>query len=196
MRRIDTAIPDVCILEPQVFGDERGWFMETWNEEALAKVGITARFVQDNQSRSQRGVLRGLHWQIGRPQDKLVRCIAGSIFDVAVDIRRGSPSFGRWIGVELSATNKRQVWVPQGFAHGFLVLSENAEVVYKVTDYWKREAERGMRWDDPEVGIAWPLEGLTPQLNGRDAAFPVLSAVPAGDLFVWSGNQASGARSA
>jgi dTDP-4-dehydrorhamnose 3,5-epimerase len=183
MKRIPTPISDLALLEPTVFGDERGWFMESHNAKTFAGLGIHADFVQDNHSRSRRGILRGLHYQIGRPQDKLVRCIAGRIFDVAVDIRRSSPTFGHWFGTELSAENKLQTFIPKGFAHGFLVLSEVAEVVYKVTDYWSKDAERGLRWDDPALGIAWPAEGLPPQLAARDAGFPGLREVPVGDLF-------------
>ncbi len=182
MKRIDTTLPGVAIIEPQVFGDQRGWFAETWNERAFADLGIQAHFVQDNQSRSQRGVLRGLHYQIRRTQDKLVRCLVGSICDVVVDVRRGSPTFGRHVAVELSADNKRMLWVPKGFAHGFLVMSEVAEVLYKVTDFWDREAERGVRWNDPALAIPWPDVGIAPSLNARDAAFPCLADIPATDL--------------
>jgi dTDP-4-dehydrorhamnose 3,5-epimerase len=183
MQAIPTALPEVLIIEPQVFGDERGFFLETHNERRFAELGIRARFVQDNHSRSARGVLRGLHWQVRQSQDKLVRCIAGEIWDVAVDIRRSSPRFGRWVGVALSAESKRMLFVPQGFAHGFLVVSQAAEVVYKVTDYWAKEHERGLRWSDPALGIAWPELGAPPVLNARDAGFPLLAAVPAADLF-------------
>lgn len=182
MKRIDTSLPGVFILEPQVFGDPRGWFAETWNERAFADLGINAHFVQDNQSRSPRGVLRGLHYQIRHTQDKLVRCLVGTICDVVVDVRRGSPTFGQSVSVELSADNKRMVWVPKGFAHGFLVVSEVAEVLYKVTDFWDRNSERGVRWDDPALCISWPDVGAAPALNARDAAFPCLADIRAADL--------------
>lgn len=185
MKRIETVLPGVCIFEPIVHGDERGWFMEAYNARTLAGLGLAAAMVQDNQSMSRRGILRGLHYQMRQPQDKLVRCLAGAIFDVAVDVRRGSPTFGRWTGVELSAANRRMLFVPKGFAHGFLTLSDVAEVLYKVSDYWAREHERGIRWDDPQVGIRWPDAGAAPQLNPRDAAFPVLAAARAEDLFAW-----------
>lgn len=185
MKLTPTALPGVQIVEPAVFGDARGWFFESWNARAFAAAGLPTAFVQDNHSRSTRGILRGLHYQVRQSQDKLVRCTVGAVFDVAVDMRRGSPTFGRWTGVELSAENKRQLWVPQGFAHGFLTLSEVAEVQYKVTDYWAKEHERGLRWDDPGVAIAWPDVGVAPSLNARDAGFPLLAAVPADDLFTW-----------
>lgn len=183
MKATPTALPEVLLLEPQVFGDERGFFFESHNEREFERLGISARFVQDNHSRSARGVLRGLHYQLRNTQDKLVRCIAGEIFDVAVDLRRSSPRFGRWVGVSLSAASKAMLWVPKGFAHGFVVVSESAEVVYKVTDYWNKEAERGLRWNDPGVGIAWPALGVAPQLNQRDAGFPGLAQIPQSDLF-------------
>jgi dTDP-4-dehydrorhamnose 3,5-epimerase len=166
-----TAIPDVLLIEPQVFGDERGFFMETYRASRLAEAGVQAEFVQDNHSGSRRGILRGLHYQIRRPQGKLVRAVAGEIFDVAVDVRRGSPTFGRWVGYSLSAENRRQLWVPPGLAHGFYVVSEWAEVVYKATDYYAPEWERSVRWDDPELGISWPLVGgEPPTLSAKDAA--------------------------
>jgi dTDP-4-dehydrorhamnose 3,5-epimerase len=165
-----TEIPDVLIIEPKVFGDDRGFFFESYNERRFADLtGITPHFVQDNHSRSGRNVLRGLHCQIRQPQGKLVRVTAGEVFDVAVDMRRSSPSFGRWVGVTLSAENKRQLWIPPGFAHGFVVTSESAEFLYKTTDYWAPEYERSVRWDDPAIGIKWPLQG-TPQLSGKDQA--------------------------
>lgn len=182
MKRIDTELSGLCVLEPAVFGDERGWFMESYNTRTLAGLGISFACVQDNRSMSRRGILRGLHYQVRQPQDKLVCCLAGAIFDVAVDIRRGSPTFGRWFGTELSAANRRQLHVPKGFAHGFLTLSETAEVLYKVTDYWAKEHERGIRWDDPAIGIAWPQLGQAPQLNARDAGMPLLAAVAPADL--------------
>lgn len=168
MKVIPTAIPDVLILEPRVFGDERGFFFESHNRKAFAAAtGLQVDFVQDNQSRSARNVLRGLHYQIRQAQGKLVRASAGTIFDVAVDLRRGSPTLGRWVGAELSAANFRQMWVPAGFAHGFVVLSESADVMYKTTDYYAPEHERCLRWDDPQVGIEWP-QGLQPVLSAKD----------------------------
>jgi dTDP-4-dehydrorhamnose 3,5-epimerase len=164
-----TALPDVLVVEPKVFGDPRGFFLESWNAKAFAEAGIAVTFVQDNHSRSPRGVLRGLHYQIRQPQGKLVRVVAGEVFDVAVDLRRASPTFGRWVGERLSADNKRMVWIPPGFAHGFLVLSESADFLYKTTDYYAPEHERVLAWNDPELGIKWPLAG-TPTLSARDAA--------------------------
>jgi dTDP-4-dehydrorhamnose 3,5-epimerase len=165
-----TALPEVLILEPQVFGDDRGFFFESFNQLDFEKnTGLTVSFVQDNHSKSARGVLRGLHYQIQRPQGKLVRVTHGSVFDVAVDMRRSSPNFGKWVGVELSAENKRQLWVPPGFAHGFAVTSDSAEFLYKTTDYWFPEHERSLLWDDPAVGIQWPL-GDQPKLAAKDAA--------------------------
>jgi dTDP-4-dehydrorhamnose 3,5-epimerase len=164
-----TAIPDVLVVEPKVFGDARGFFLESWNAQAFAEAGIPASFVQDNHSRSPRGVLRGLHYQIRQPQGKLVRVTAGEVFDVAVDLRRASPTFGRWVGERLSAENKRMLWIPPGFGHGFLVLSESADFLYKTTDYYAPEHERVIAWNDPELAIKWPLAG-TPTLSGRDAA--------------------------
>ena len=181
MKRIDLSIPGLCLLEPKVYGDERGWFFEAFREDVLASLGIQARFVQDNQSMSRKGILRGLHYQLGRPQGKLVRVLAGSIFDVAVDLRPGSPTFGKWAGETLSAADRRMMWVPEGFAHGFCVVSEVAEVLYKTTDYYAPAEERGIRWDSPELGIRWPLEGA-PTLNARDAAFPTLASLPKADL--------------
>lgn len=168
MQLLRTAIPDVCLLEPRVFGDERGFFFESWNRRTLAQLGIDVDFLQDNHSRSARNVLRGLHYQVGRPQGKLVRAIAGEVFDVAVDLRRSSPSFSKWVSHTLSADNKRMVWIPPGFAHGFYVVSDFAEVLYKTTDYWVPECERAVLWNDPDLAIAWPLAG-TPILTGKDA---------------------------
>ena len=165
-----TAIPDVLLLEPKVFGDSRGFFFESFNQRVFdAAVGSPVRFVQDNHSRSGHAVLRGLHFQIEQPQGKLVRVVAGAVFDVAVDIRTDSTTFGRWVGVELTADNKRQLWIPPGLAHGFLVLSESAEFLYKTTDYYAPEHERCIVWNDPTLGIDWPLSG-PPQLSARDAA--------------------------
>ena len=166
---IKTEIPDVLILEPRVFGDQRGFFLESFNEREMREVGIDAHFVQDNHSRSQRNVLRGLHYQVRQTQGKLLRVASGTVFDVAVDLRRFSPTFGRWVGAELSAENKRILWVPPGFAHGFLVLSESADFLYKATDYYAPEFERTIRWNDPDLGIAWPLVG-EPVLSAKDAA--------------------------
>ncbi|MGF6241005.1 MULTISPECIES: dTDP-4-dehydrorhamnose 3,5-epimerase [Paraburkholderia] len=167
---IETALPDVKIIEPKVFGDARGFFYESFNaREFTRETGVDAEFVQDNHSRSAKGVLRGLHYQIQHPQGKLVRVVSGEVFDVVVDIRRSSPSFGKWVGVVLSADNKRQLWVPPGFAHGFCVTSESAEFLYKTTDYWFPEFERSLLWNDPALGIEWPLEG-EPQVAAKDAA--------------------------
>jgi dTDP-4-dehydrorhamnose 3,5-epimerase len=154
---IETRIPDVKLIKPKVFGDERGFFMETWNARAFAEAGIDATFVQDNHSRSVKHTLRGLHYQIKQPQGKLVRCTRGEVFDVAVDIRKGSPTFGQWVGEILSEENQHQLWVPPGFAHGFLVLSETADFQYKCTDFYAPEHERSIRWDDKYLNIAWPL---------------------------------------
>ncbi|MQR01328.1 dTDP-4-dehydrorhamnose 3,5-epimerase [Glaciimonas soli] len=163
-----TAIPDVVIIEPKVFGDDRGFFYESFNERRFLELtGVTANFVQDNHSKSAKNVLRGLHYQIQQPQGKLVRVVAGEVFDVAVDIRKSSPTFGHWVGVVLSAENKRQLWVPPGFAHGFVVTSDNAEFLYKTTDYWAPEFERSILWNDPAVGIQWPITG-EPLLSGKD----------------------------
>lgn len=168
MRTVPTAIPEVLILEPEVFGDARGFFLESYNARAFREAtGLALEFVQDNHSRSARGVLRGLHYQIRQPQGKLVRVVQGAVFDVAVDLRRSSPSFGRWVGAELSADNHRQMWVPAGFAHGFVVLSDSADFLYKTTDYYAPEHERCLLWNDPEVGVAWPLHGA-PQLSAKD----------------------------
>jgi dTDP-4-dehydrorhamnose 3,5-epimerase len=171
MKIIPTAIPDLLIIEPRVFGDARGFFLESFNARSFAEAtGLTLTFVQDNHSRSQKGVLRGLHYQLKQPQGKLVRVTNGRVFDVAVDMRRSSPSFGQWAGVELSGENHRQFWVPAGFAHGFVVLSDAADFLYKTTDYYAPEHERCLSWDDPTVGVAWPLGDLTPQLSAKDQA--------------------------
>ena len=166
-----TGIPDVLVVEPRVFGDARGFFFESFNKKAFeAAVRRSVDFVQDNHSLSARNVLRGLHYQLPRSQGKLVRVVRGEVFDVAVDLRRGSPTFGRWVGEVLSAENKRQLWIPEGFAHGFLVRSDAAEFLYKTTDYWHPEHERCIRWDDPSLAIRWPLEGASPIVSGKDAA--------------------------
>jgi dTDP-4-dehydrorhamnose 3,5-epimerase len=162
------AIPDVLIIEPKVFGDERGFFFESFNRRQFADlIGRDVDFVQDNHSRSSKNVLRGLHYQIQQPQAKLVRVVQGAVFDVAVDIRRSSPTFGQHVGVELSAENKRMLWVPEGFAHGFVVLSDTAEFLYKTTDYWAPEFERSIAWNDPAIGIQWPIQG-EPSLSAKD----------------------------
>lgn len=181
MKVTPTALPDVLIVEPRVFGDERGFFFESFNQRTFdAAVGHRIEFVQDNHSRSQKGVLRGLHYQLPpHAQGKLVRVVAGRVFDVAVDMRQGSHTFGRWAGTELSAENHRQLWIPPGFAHGFLVLSESADFLYKTTDYYAPQAEASLRWDDPEVAIDWPLEGITPLLSAKDLAAPPLAAARA-----------------
>lgn len=169
MNIIKTGIEDVLVIEPKVFGDERGFFFESFNQKVWCELtGLEKTFVQDNHSRSGKNVLRGLHYQIQQPQGKLVRVIRGSVFDVAVDIRRNSPSFGRWVGMELSEENKRQMWIPEGFAHGFLVLSQAAEFLYKTTDYWAPQYERTIAWNDPDLKIAWPLNG-PPILSEKDA---------------------------
>jgi dTDP-4-dehydrorhamnose 3,5-epimerase len=170
MKVTPTAIPEVLILEPQVFGDDRGFFFESFNARKFEQLtGVAVNFVQDNHSKSARDVLRGLHYQIRQPQGKLVRVASGAIFDVVVDLRKSSPFFGRWVGVELSAENRRQLWVPPGFAHGFVVTSETAECLYKTTDYWAPEHERSLLWNDPALGIDWPLTG-SPMLSGKDSA--------------------------
>jgi dTDP-4-dehydrorhamnose 3,5-epimerase len=163
-----TALPDVKLIEPPVFGDDRGFFMESWNRRAFAAAGLDVEFVQDNHSLSGRGVLRGLHYQIAHPQGKLVRVIEGEVFDVALDLRRSSPTFGRHVGLELSASGKEMLWIPPGFAHGFIVLSAVAQFLYKTTDYWYPEHERTLLWNDPALGIAWPLAG-EPLLAAKDA---------------------------
>lgn len=168
MQVIATTIPEVLILEPKVFGDERGFFMESFNRKVWTeKTGNDYEFVQDNHSRSTKGVLRGLHYQINQPQGKLVRVVSGEVFDVAVDLRRSSPTFGKWAGVHLSADNKRMFWVPPGFGHGFLVLSESADFLYKATDFYAPEHERAIIWNDPDIGIEWPFSG-TPELSIKD----------------------------
>ena len=177
MKVTPTALPEVLILEPRVFGDDRGFFMESYNRRAFdAAVGHAIEFLQDNHSRSARGVLRGLHYQLPpHAQGKLVRVAAGSVFDVAVDVRRSSPRFGRWVGVELSAANHRQLWIPPGFAHGFLVLSETADFLYKATDYYAPQSERAVAWNDPSIAIDWPDIGVSPTLSAKDVAAPTLS---------------------
>ena len=174
MKVSPTALPDVKRIEPRVFTDERGYFFESWNARSLAEGGIEATFVQDNHSQSKRGVLRGLHYQVEHAQGKLVRCVAGEVFDVAVDLRRSSSTFGRAVGVVLSAVNRNLLWIPPGFAHGFVVLSDGAEFLYKTTDYWYPEHERTLLWNDPALEIAWPV--AAPTLNAKDAAGVPLAA--------------------
>jgi dTDP-4-dehydrorhamnose 3,5-epimerase len=174
MQITPTALPDVKLIEPRVFGDDRGFFFESWNRRTFAAAGIDMDFVQDNHSRSRRGVLRGLHYQIEHAQGKLVRVTEGEVYDVAVDLRRSSPGFGRSVGCVLSAVNRRMLWIPPGFAHGFLVLSENAEFLYKATDYWFPEHERTLLWSDPALRIDWPLSG-EPTLAAKDAAGRLLA---------------------
>jgi len=169
MKVTPTELPDVLLIEPRLFADQRGFFFESYNRRVLSDAGLEAEFVQDNHSRSMRGVLRGLHYQIEHAQGKLVRVISGEVFDVAVDIRRSSPTFGRWTSMALSAQNKRMLWIPAGFAHGFLVVSDTAEFLYKTTDYWYSEFERTLLWSDPALGIAWPLAG-SPTVAPKDEA--------------------------
>lgn len=177
MNVLPTVIPEVLVIEPKVFGDARGFFYESFNQQVFnAATGTNHHFVQDNHSKSSRGVLRGLHYQIQQAQGKLVRVVQGAVFDVAVDIRQSSPTFGKWVGVELSADNHRQLWVPPGFAHGFLVLSESAEFLYKTTDYYAPQYERCIAWNDPQLAIAWPDIGMAPLLSAKDAAGLALSA--------------------
>jgi len=179
MQAHPTALPGLFAVEPTVFGDARGFFYESFNQRQLeAALGRELRFVQDNHSLSARGVLRGLHYQLPRPQGKLVRVVRGAVFDVAVDLRRGSPTCGRWLGEVLSAENRRQLWIPEGFAHGFLVLSAEAEFLYKTTDYYAPEHERCIRWDDPALAIAWPSLGEPPRVSAKDAGGLSLAEAP------------------
>ncbi len=183
MNVVPTRLPDVLVVEPKVFGDGRGFFFESFNRRVFeAALGRPLEFVQDNHSLSARGVLRGVHYPLPHPQGKRVRVVRGAVFDVAVDLRRGAPTFGRWVGETLSAENKRQVWIPEGFGHGFLVLSDEAEFLYKTTDYWHPEHERCIRWDDPELGIRWPLEGKPPVVSAKDAG-----GTPLRDAVVYEG---------
>ncbi len=178
MKATRTSIPDVLIFEPQVFGDERGFLLESWNARRFCDaVGFDISFVQDNHSRSRRGVLRGLHYQIMQPQGKLVRVATGRVFDAAVDLRKSSPTFGRWAGAELSGDNHRQLWIPAGFAHGFLVLSDSADFLYKTTDYYAPQHERSVLWNDPAIGIDWPTDG-EPTLSAKDKAGVLLRDAP------------------
>lgn len=175
MKVTPTALPEVLILEPKVFGDDRGFFMESWNAKTFREAtGLDVHFVQDNHSRSAKNVLRGIHYQVVKPQGKLVRVVTGAVYDVAVDLRKSSPNFGKWVGVELSAENQRQLWVPPGFGHAFLVLSEAADFLYKTTEYWMREYDRSLRWNDPELAIEWPYGSKIPSLAEKDASAPLL----------------------
>ena len=175
MKVTPTAMPEVLVFEPTVFGDDRGFFYESFNAREFSQItGLSVNFVQDNHSRSAKNVLRGLHYQVRQPQGKLVRVISGAIFDVVVDIRASSPFFGRWVGVELSAENRRQLWVPPGFAHGFVVTSDSAECLYKTTDYWSPSYERSILWNDPALAIDWPLTG-EPMLSGKDSQGKLLA---------------------
>lgn len=178
MKLIETAIAGPIIIEPRVFGDARGFFMETWNAAAFREVGLDLAFVQDNHSRSQRGVLRGLHFQNPGPQGKLVRVTRGAVYDVAVDLRGSSPTFGQWVGVELSAANQRMFWVPEGFAHGFVTLEDDTDFLYKCTAPYAPQTEFTLAWDDPSVGIDWPLDGITPLISDKDARGLALADVP------------------
>ena len=173
MNLTETSLPGVLLIEPKVFGDARGFFLESWNRRTFAERGLDIDFVQDNHSRSSRGVLRGLHYQLDDPQGKLVRVTQGRVFDVAVDMRRSSPHFGQWVGHELSADNHHMLWIPPGFAHGFLVLSESADFLYRTTAYYAPQWDRGVRWDDPDIGVEWPLEGV-PVLSDKDRILPLL----------------------
>jgi len=181
------ALEGPLLLTPRLFGDGRGFFFESWNQRTFGTLAGPVAFVQDNHSRSAQGVLRGLHFQLPPyPQGKLVRCVLGEIFDVAVDLRRSSPTFRHWVGTRLNAATHQQLWVPAGFAHGFLTLSDQAEVLYKTSDYWSKECERAIRWDDPELAIAWPLvalSGTSPQLSAKDGDAPLLAALAPGELF-------------
>ena len=178
MRFTPTAIPDVVVVEPVVHGDHRGFVMETWHAAKFRAAGLDLAFVQDNHSRSVRNTIRGLHYQVQRPQGKLVRVVAGEIFDVAVDLRRSSPTYGKWVGNTLSAVNRLQLWIPEGFAHGFYVTGDGAEVVYKCTELYFAEHERTLRWDDPAIGISWPLGSDRPLVSAKDAAGLSLQALP------------------
>lgn len=178
MKVIETAIPGPLVIEPRVFGDARGFFMETWNVAAFAEAGLDLTFVQDNHSRSQKGVLRGMHFQNPGPQGKLVRVTRGAVFDVAVDLRRSSPHFGQWVGVELSADNRRMFWVPEGFAHGFLTLEDDTDFLYKCTAPYLPQNEHSLAWNDPAVGVVWPTTGIDPIISDKDASGLALADVP------------------
>lgn len=174
---IETGIADLLIIEPQVFGDSRGYFQETYNEESFRALGLNYQFVQDNESKSSKGVLRGLHFQTQNPQGKLVRVVTGEVYDVAVDLRKSSKTFGKWFGVHLSEENKRMFFVPEGFAHGFLVLSDNAVFSYKCTNFYAPQYDAGIVWNDPEIGIEWPLEDIVPLLSDKDRGLPLLKDI-------------------
>jgi dTDP-4-dehydrorhamnose 3,5-epimerase len=176
---LECAIPGPLVIEPKLFGDDRGFFLESWNARAFLAAGLDVTFVQDNHSRSARGVLRGLHFQNPDPQGKLVRVVSGAVWDVAVDLRRSSPNYGKWVGLELSAANKRMFWVPPGFAHGFVSLEDGTDFLYKCTAFYDPEAEHSLLWDDPDLGIAWPIEGLEVQLSAKDAAGKPFRAIGA-----------------
>lgn len=175
MNITETALPGVLLIAPRVFGDARGFFLESWNQQNFAAAGLNLTFVQDNHSRSAKGVLRGLHYQLSNPQGKLVRVTQGAVFDVAVDIRRSSPHFGRWVGYELSADNHHMLWIPPGFAHGFVTLSDTADFLYKCTSFYDPHGDRGIAWDDPAIGIVWPDTGAVPLLSTKDAVAPRLA---------------------
>ena len=182
MKRIETNLPGVCVIEPDVFGDDRGFFMETYNQRAFAELGIECTFVQDNTSRSRQGVVRGLHYQLAQPQAKLVRVTLGEVYDVAVDVRRGSKTFGQFAGVTLTGENKKMFFVPEGFAHGFCVISEIAEFAYKCSDFYAPDEERGIIWNDPELGIPWPIGDIEPILSPKDTLYGPLSEMDEIDL--------------
>ncbi len=185
MKIVKTNLPGVVVFEPNVFGDKRGFFLETYREDLFREAGITETFIQDNHSRSSRGVLRGLHYQLTQPQGKLVRVARGEVFDVAVDVRKGSPTFGQWCGVILDEESMRMMYVPPGFAHGFVVLSEIADFIYKCTDYYHPESEQGILWNDPEIGIKWPISEVN--LSEKDTSNPVLQSQPDKNLPIYSG---------
>jgi dTDP-4-dehydrorhamnose 3,5-epimerase len=187
MKRSETGLPGVCVIEPVVHGDRRGWFSETWRRDTFAGLGIDHDFVQDNQSLSCRGVLRGLHYQLRQPQAKLVRVLHGEVFDVAVDVRRGSPTFGRWTSVTLSGENRRMFYIPVGFAHGFCVVSESAEFFYKCSAPYSPMDERGIAWDDPALAIPWPLTGQAPLISDKDRRYGTLASRPPEDLPLHAG---------
>jgi len=186
MERTETRLPGVCVIAPDVHGDNRGFFMESYNRQAFAELGIRHTFVQDNHSRSDRNVVRGLHYQFGRPQAKLVRVLRGEVFDVALDVRRGSETFGQWTAVTLSEQNRQMVFIPEGFAHGFCVISEFAEFAYKCSDFYAPDQERGVLWNDPDLAIPWPLGDNQAILSPKDIAYRPLAEVPEGDLPVYS----------
>ncbi|HEX7150335.1 MAG TPA: dTDP-4-dehydrorhamnose 3,5-epimerase [Thermoanaerobaculia bacterium] len=178
MKITETTLPGVLVIEPRVFTDDRGWFCETYHQDRFREHGIASTFVQDNHSSSTKGVVRGLHFQEPNPQGKLVRCVKGGVFDVAVDIRVGSPSFGKWVGVELTEENRTMLWIPEGFAHGFCALTDVAEITYKCTAFWEQAHDRSLLWNDPDIGIAWPVTPAEAVLSPKDAAAPRLIAAP------------------